>query len=272
MTDRSVASELEVAIDPATAFMVFTEEINLWWIRGPINNWDSARVVEMRCEAGVGGRLLEIYDAASADVLELARITTWEPGERLAWESSIDDVRIEVQFHATDRGTRVRVEATIPAGGRDAGGTAFVRMTPPWFAAWCAKRDRVAHELRDTDRLALAMYYDRPGSAARWLHDAFGFEPAGNLPDPGDEGTPWTEFRIGNCALMVLKRDQADAVDGPATNVPWVFVDDLDAHFAHSSANGARIVEPIHQNGYRAYVADDPEGHRWTIAQARPTM
>jgi uncharacterized glyoxalase superfamily protein PhnB len=51
-----------------------------------------------------------------------------------------------------------------------------------------------------------------------------------------------------------------------------VFVDDLDAHHARAEANGATIVEPIHQHGYRAYVATDLEGHRWTFAQARPTM
>jgi hypothetical protein len=32
------------------------------------------------------------------------------------------------------------------------------------------------------------------------------------------------------------------------------------------------IVSGIRQHGFRAYVADDPEGHRWTFAQARPTM
>lgn len=272
MGNASVASEVDVAVDPMTAFTVFTDEINLWWIRGPINNWDSARVVELRCEPGVGGRLLEIYDEASGDALELARITAWEPGVRLAWDSSVDDVQLEVQFRAVGHGTRVRVEATIPAGGKDSGGTAFVRMTPPWFGAWCAKRDRVPHELRDTDRLALAVYYARPGTAARWLRDAFGFEPAGNMPDPGDERGDWTEFRIGNCSLMVFKREDADSAGGPATRVPWVFVDDLETHFANARAQGAKIVEPIHQHGYRAYVADDLEGHRWTIAQARPTM
>jgi uncharacterized glyoxalase superfamily protein PhnB len=51
-----------------------------------------------------------------------------------------------------------------------------------------------------------------------------------------------------------------------------VYVDDLDTHFARSVAHGAVIAEGIHQHGYRAYVASDPEGHRWTIAQARPTM
>jgi uncharacterized glyoxalase superfamily protein PhnB len=54
--------------------------------------------------------------------------------------------------------------------------------------------------------------------------------------------------------------------------VPWIFVDDLDAHFATASAAGAKIIEPIRQHGYRAYEAEDLEGHRWTFAQARPTM
>jgi uncharacterized glyoxalase superfamily protein PhnB len=71
---------------------------------------------------------------------------------------------------------------------------------------------------------------------------------------------------------MVFKQDEAQAVRAPATHVAWVFVDDLDAHFASANAKGAKIVEGIHQHGYRAYVAEDPVGHRWTFAQARPTM
>jgi uncharacterized glyoxalase superfamily protein PhnB len=272
VTDASVASEVEVGVDPATAFRVFTDEIDLWWLRGPINNWDSARVVEMRCEPGVGGRLLEIYDESVGDVLELARITTWEPGVRLGWQSSVDDVRIEVLFQAIGKRTRVRVQATIPSDGKDAGGTSFVRMTPPWFGAWCARRDRVPHELRDTARLGVAVYYARPGTAARWLHEAFGFELAGNLPDAGDEGNDWIEFRVGNCSVIVFKGQDGPSPQASATHVPWVFVDDLDAHFTSAKAKGATIVEGIHQYGYRAYVAQDLEGHRWTFAQARPTM
>jgi len=56
------------------------------------------------------------------------------------------------------------------------------------------------------------------------------------------------------------------------THAVWVFVDDLDAHFAHASAAGATIVSPVRRHGYRAYEAADIEGHRWTFAQARPTM
>jgi uncharacterized glyoxalase superfamily protein PhnB len=54
--------------------------------------------------------------------------------------------------------------------------------------------------------------------------------------------------------------------------MPWAYVDDLDAHFARARAAGATIVSEIEQRGYRAYTAEDPEGRRWTFAQARPTM
>lgn len=268
----SVTSEVEVGIDPFTAFTAFTDEIDLWWLRGPINNWDSARVAEMRFEPGVGGRLLEIYDEEANAMLELGRITIWEPGDRLAWESSVDDVQVEVRFQAVGHGTRVRVQAVVPAGGKDEGGSSFVRVTPAWFGAWSAKRDSVPHELRETARLGLAVYYGRPGAAANWLHQAFGLEPAGTMPDPDDEEIEWTEFRVGNCSVMVFNREDRTSPDASPTHVPWVFVDDLDAHFATAIANGAEIVEDIHQHGYRAYVARDIEGHRWTFAQARPTM
>jgi uncharacterized glyoxalase superfamily protein PhnB len=56
------------------------------------------------------------------------------------------------------------------------------------------------------------------------------------------------------------------------THQPFVYVDDLDAHFARAAAAGATIVEPIKHHGFKAYVAEDVEGRRWTFAQARPTQ
>jgi uncharacterized glyoxalase superfamily protein PhnB len=117
----------------------------------------------------------------------------------------------------------------------------------------------------------LAVYSDRPAPAARWLRDAFGFDAAGAVPE-NDEDARWIEFHVANCSVMVFKREAGAGVPAPPTHVPWVFVDDLDAHFARSQDAGARIVEPIRRHGYRAYVAEDLEGHRWTFAQARPTM
>src|SRR6266567_8345092 len=178
--DRSVTSMVEVAVDPETAFLAFTEELDLWWVRGPINHHAGGRVLAMRCEPGPGGRLLEVYDDATGDALELARITAWEPGKRLAWTSSIDDVRTEVHFEQSDVGTVVRVVALVPADGQDRGGTSWVRVVPKWFGPWCARRASAPHEVRDLARLALGISYAKPAAAARWLAATFGF----TSPDP----------------------------------------------------------------------------------------
>jgi len=280
MTDAmTVSSEVDVAVDPTTAFKAFTEEMDLWWQRGPINFWsDGGRVVEVRCEPGVGGRIIEVLDdRTAATVLERARITRWEPGVRLAWSSSLDDVLTEVRFEPIPAGTRVTVEHVVPPGG-DKGGTAWSRVVPNWFGAWCTERDRVSHEQIDIARLSLGISYARPAAAARWLADAFGFVPASDLPEGPDPlpetsyGHPWIEFRVGNAVLLVFKLD-GERSGEVRTHVPWLYVDDLEAHFAHAKGRGATIVEEIHPYpGSSVYVADDLEGNRWTFLQARPTM
>ena len=158
----SVSSHVEVGVRPEMAFSVFTEELDLWWVRGPINHHAAGRVLAMRCEPGVGGRLLEVYDDATGEALELARITVWEPGKRLAWQSSIDDVETEVCFSPTGTGTVVEVTARVSAGGRDRGGTAWVRVVPDWYGAWCTRRD---HEVPHSTR-------HRPAGASGFLRQA----------------------------------------------------------------------------------------------------
>ncbi len=275
---RSVTATVEVPVDPATAFTAFTEELDLWWVRGPINYFDAARAVAMVCEPGVGGRLIEVYDAATGEGLELGRITGWQPGAQVSWTSSVDDVEIDVRFAALAGGTLVRLKATIPDGGQDQGGTAWVRVVDKWFGAWCARRDTAAGRQPDLARLAVGVYYAKPAAAAHWLAAAFGFEspdplPQGPdpLPDTG-HGHPWIEFRVGNCSLFIFTLDGDLPGGGPASHEPWVYVDDLDAHLARATAHGATILTPIRQTGFRAYTAQDLEGHRWTFAQARPTM
>ena len=152
----SMAVSVSVGVDPATAF---TEELDLWWVRGPINYFDAARAIGMKCEPGVGGRLLEVYDEATGEGRELGRITVWEPGRRLAWTSSVDDVQIDVRFVPGATGTDVTVEATIPSAGADRGGTAWVRVVPKWFGPWCARRDTAARLQRELARLAVGVYY-----------------------------------------------------------------------------------------------------------------
>src|SRR5688572_20821781 len=91
---KRITSSVEVEVSPAVAFAAFTGELNLWWVRGPINHWAAGRMIEIRLEPHVGGRLLEVY--GQGEPLELGRVTLWEPGRRVAWKSCVDDVDTDV--------------------------------------------------------------------------------------------------------------------------------------------------------------------------------
>lgn len=86
-TVPTMSETVDVDVDPMTSFTVFTEELDDSWGNGPIDAWDSSRVVGRRIEPGVGGLLLEVY---SDGALELGRVTVWEPGARVSWTSSVD--------------------------------------------------------------------------------------------------------------------------------------------------------------------------------------
>jgi uncharacterized glyoxalase superfamily protein PhnB len=182
-------------------------------------------------------------------------------------------------FERIATGIRIRVVATLPEGGRDAGGSAWVR-TLPWVAQWIRRRDNAPKQPQDIARVAVCVHYQRPATAARWLSRVFGFEPssaaarmyAASRPTKfarraDDESVGWIEFHVGNGAIIVLPVEGDSPTTAPAiTHTTWVFVDDLDAHFARAVDGGATIVEPIHAHGYRGYVAADLEGRRWMFA------
>jgi uncharacterized glyoxalase superfamily protein PhnB len=94
--------------------------------------------------------------------------------------------------------------------------------------------------------------------------------PGASESPPEEDHHRWIEFRVGNCSLMIFKREDVGSGDTSPSHEPWVFVDDPDAHFARAEPGGATIVSGIRQTGHRAYEAEDLEGQRWTFAQARP--
>ncbi|TCO16958.1 putative glyoxalase superfamily protein PhnB [Kribbella steppae] len=264
---RSATVSVEVAVDPPTAFRIFTDEIDLWWVRSPINFWDSARAIEVRIEPGVGGRILEVYRKVPEDALERGVITAWEPGELLEYRSSVDDTETRITFDPVGDGTRVTVVESLVDGGTRADYS--WQNVLRWFPAWIGRRETAPRTPRELDRLAIALYYEDPAAAARWLHTVFGLDSWDKIPVEG-ESPSWIELHVGSAAILLFKRTEKGtaAVDHGV----WVYVDDLDAHFADARANGAKILSEIHQYGYRSYDAEDLEGHRWTFAQARPTM
>ncbi len=113
-TDSVVVTTV-VAIDPKTAFEVFTEEVDAWWKHGKRFRTGERGASTMRFEPGVGGRLIEVFDEA-ADPFVLGRITVWEPSKQLTFEMGGVDLQpsekteVEVRFETAGDGTRVTVE------------------------------------------------------------------------------------------------------------------------------------------------------------------
>jgi uncharacterized protein YndB with AHSA1/START domain len=104
-----------VAVPVDVAFEIFTREIDLWWKRGPRFRPMGRRPGVLHFEGGVGGRLFESSGEGPA-LVEMGRITAWEPPVRLAfdWKNSTfaPDERtfVEVSFKDVHGKTEVTVE------------------------------------------------------------------------------------------------------------------------------------------------------------------
>ena len=121
----SIVRTVDVAVDPAEAFRVFTAEIDEWYERGEHSWNDPARAVGIGFE---GARLLERW--ADGDAYEVGRVTAWEPGRRLAFvyrsvHLPLEDTVVEVRFEPIADGTRVTLEHT-----------GLERLPPDELARW----------------------------------------------------------------------------------------------------------------------------------------
>ena len=113
----SIRVTTEIAVEPAIAFEVFTEEIASWW-RGSkdIGTGRAPPVGTLRFEPGVGGRLLEVYDEAAGRVFEIGRVLVWKPAECVVFEYRAGNFQpdqvteVEVRFERIAEGTRVTLE------------------------------------------------------------------------------------------------------------------------------------------------------------------
>lgn len=99
----TVRVTIYVGVDPKTAFEIFTEEIDLWYRRGPHNFFDPVRAIAIRFD---GGRLVEVYDNESGECREMAKVTAWEPGRRLVM---VDHEGTEIDVTFTDAGGETKV-------------------------------------------------------------------------------------------------------------------------------------------------------------------
>ena len=90
---RLCACRSRSALDPDTAFEVFTEEIDAWYRRGPHNFADPARAVGIRFEPGRGRTPDRGLRRAHGRRSHGGEIVVWEPGHRLVF---VDNRKTEV--------------------------------------------------------------------------------------------------------------------------------------------------------------------------------
>ena len=118
-----------------------------------------------------------------------------------------------------------------------------------------------------------ALKYKDGHAAVDWLGRAFGFGKMTAYPAP-DGSLAHAELRVATGVIML------GTIAAPDPANPWadaragvyVYVEDVDAHYARATAAGAEIVRPLADTDYgsREYSARDPEGHLWSFGTYRP--
>jgi uncharacterized glyoxalase superfamily protein PhnB len=114
------------------------------------------------------------------------------------------------------------------------------------------------------------LVYADVAKAISWLCEAFGFAERLRVEHGG--GVSHAQLVVGADGAIMLGRQGAEfrpPRGGEVYQFVHVTVDDVDGHFEHAKASGARIVNPPHDTpfGERQYTAEDPEGHRWVFSQ-----
>jgi uncharacterized glyoxalase superfamily protein PhnB len=118
--------------------------------------------------------------------------------------------------------------------------------------------------------------YTDARAAIRWLCTTFGFVEVFSVPETGPL-VRHARLRLGTSVIMVGSVRPGELLESPrtlraATQALYVYVEDLDGHYARAKAAGAEIAEPPVSTdfGGRQYSARDSEGHSWTFGTYRP--
>ena len=128
--------------------------------------------------------------------------------------------------------------------------------------------------------------YEDAAGAIEWLGTAFGFEEQADQRYTDENGTvTHAELRLDGATIYLATptpeyvspkrhRETCEAArrafDNPyVVDGHFVLVDDVDGHYERARDTGATILsEPAEPGyGYRVYVAEDIEGHRWMFGQ-----
>jgi len=106
---------VSVAVPPDVAFEVFTQEIDLWWRRGPQFRHLTGERALIAIEPREGGRVFESTAGEEGPLQDMGRVLVWQPPSRLVFEwrnatfAPLERTEVEVLFEAAGGGTCVTV-------------------------------------------------------------------------------------------------------------------------------------------------------------------
>ncbi len=120
--------------------------------------------------------------------------------------------------------------------------------------------------LADRPNLFPGLRYRDERAAMEWLSRAFGFERHALVTDD-DGSVVHAEMRLGPGILMLGAAPEC----AEGFNV-YVYVEDVDGHYARARAAGAEIVRPLADTSYgtREYGVRDLDGHCWYFGSYQP--
>ena len=108
------------------------------------------------------------------------------------------------------------------------------------------------------------LVYGEVGTAVAWLCQTFGFKERLRI------GNHRSQLLFGEASIVVVGGGGQASPSAEVTHSLMVRVEDVDAHYAHASQHGARIINPPtnYPYGERQYTVEDLSGRRWTFSQA----
>jgi predicted enzyme related to lactoylglutathione lyase/uncharacterized glyoxalase superfamily protein PhnB len=127
---------------------------------------------------------------------------------------------------------------------------------------------RIENRSVPTNAVLPHVHYPDVVEAIEWLSRTFGFREHYRYGDP----VSGAQVHLGDAWIMLKKTSEGKATPsqlGYRTQSLTIFVSDVDSHFAKSEAEGARIVEDLHETiyGERQYGVEDLAGHHWLFSQ-----
>jgi uncharacterized glyoxalase superfamily protein PhnB len=187
-------------------------------------------------------------------------------GTGTALHLHVDDVDVLAADAVQAGATMVRAPADCDHGERQC------RIRDPFGHQWL-----LGHDLGQTLRASNGHVAARPNlfpalrfrdehRAMDWLERAFGFARHAVYTDDAGK-LLHAELKLGPGILMMGS--------GPEDTLGfsiYVYVQDLDAHYARAAAAGAEIVRPLADTSYgsREFAARDLDGHVWYFGTYQP--